>query len=209
MCGMSNDSWHVSGDYFEACSCDFLCPCMSSNLTATPTQGFCDVGLVFHINEGRAGDVSLDDLNFVVVASTPGVMGEGNWKVGVIIDERATEQQAQALTGIASGQAGGPMANLGPLLGEFAGVERRPIEFNKDGLSRSVSVPGMIEQVIEGVPSPVVEGDVLYLDNTVHPANPRIGLATAERTSIHAFGIDWDDSSGKTNGHLAPFDWSG
>src|SRR5437763_10645188 len=147
MCGMSTESWHVSGDYFEACSCDFLCPCIYTNLSATPTQGFCDVGLIFHVDHGQAGAVSLDGLNFVVLASTPGPMGEGQWKVGLIIDERASEEQTQALTGIASGQAGGPMANLAPLLGEFAGVERGPIEFHKDGMSHSVSIPGMIEGV--------------------------------------------------------------
>jgi len=25
---------------------------------------------------------------------------------------------------------------------------------------------------------------------------------------MHAFGIDWNDTSGKNNSHLAPFTWS-
>jgi hypothetical protein len=204
---MTNGSWHVSGDYFEACSCDFLCPCVYTNMTAKPTQGHCDVGLIFHVNHGHSGDVSLDGLNFAVLAHTPGIMSEGNWTVGLIIDERASDAQTEALTGIASGQAGGPMANLGPLLGNFAGMERRPIEFKKNGMSYSVSIPQMVDEAVEGVPSPIAEGEPIYLDNTVHPANSRLGLATASRGHIHAFGIDWDATSGKANGHFAPFDW--
>jgi hypothetical protein len=206
---MANGPFHVSGDYFEACNCDFVCPCFASNLTAKPTHGYCDFGLVFHINHGHSGDISLDGLNFVVLTHTPGIVSEGNWTVGLIIDERASEEQAQALAGIASGQAGGPMANVAPLVGTIAGIERRPIEFKKDGMSRSVKVPGALEEVIEGVPSTVAEGEPLYLENTFHPANSRLALATASETHFHAFGIDWDDTSGKTNGHFAPFDWSG
>jgi hypothetical protein len=182
---------------------------MSSNLTATPTKGHCDVTLAFHIDHGHAGGVSLDDLNFIVVGHTPGVMGAGDWTVGLIIDERANDEQAQALAGIASGQAGGPMAGLAPLLGSFAGIERKPISFSKSGMSYSVTVPGTVDQAIEGYPSPVVEGEALFLDNTVHPANARLALATASRAHTHAFGIDWDETSGKTNGHFAPFDWTG
>lgn len=204
---MTNVSWQVRGEYFEACSCDYLCPCVPSNLTAQPTKGHCDVGLVFHIDQGAFGNVALDGLNFVVVAHTPGVMMNGDWTVGVILDERASDEQAEALTGIASGQAGGPMAALAPLLGTFAGLERKPIEFKKDGMSRSVSVPGMLDQAVEGVASLSAEGDTLYIENAAHPANTRLALATASRGHIHAFGIDWDETGGKTNGHFAPFEW--
>jgi len=206
---MTSASWHVHGEYCEACSCDYLCPCIPSNLTARPTKGHCDVGLVFHVEHGRFGEVSLDDLNFVVVAHTPGVMGDGNWTVGLIIDERASDEQTEALTGIASGQAGGPMAALGPLIGDFRGVERKSIEFKKSGMSRSVSIPGLLEEALEGFPSAVVEGEPMYIENTAHPANSRLALATASGGHIHAFGVDWDETSGKTNAHFAPFDWRG
>ena len=63
----------------------------------------------------------------MVVGHTPGNMGEGNWKVGLLVDDGSTGAQRDALTAIASGQAGGPMANMAPLIGEFAGVETAPI----------------------------------------------------------------------------------
>jgi len=167
------------------------------------------VAIAFRVDQGQFGNVSLDGLGFVVVAQTPGVMGEGNWTVGLIVDERATSEQADALTAIASGQAGGPMAGLAPLIGTFAGVERKPIEFTVEGMSRSISVPDLLDQAAEGVPSPVAEGEPLYIDNTLHPVNSRLALATAPRSHIHAFGIDWDATGGKTNAHYASFAWHG
>ena len=134
-------------------------------------------------------------------------MGKGEWSVGVITAEGATAEQQQALTAIASGQAGGPMAALSPLLGKFLGVESKPIHFQKNGLNRSVSIPGILDQACEGIPSPISQGEPLYIDNTLHPANARLALAHATRSHLHAFGLDWDDTSGKNNGHFAPFNW--
>ncbi len=139
-------SWQLSGEYCETCSCDFLCPCIPSNLTARPTQGDCYFLFGFDVTEGRYGTVSLDGLKFAVVGHTPGVMVEGNWSVGLIVDERASAEQVEAVTAIASGQAGGPMSALGPLIGKFLGVERKPIQFTKNGMRRSVSIPGVLEQ---------------------------------------------------------------
>ena len=71
---MSNAQWQINGEYFEACSCDFVCPCPTSGLAAPPTKGFCDAGLVFHVDRGRYGAVALDDLSFAVLLHTPGPM---------------------------------------------------------------------------------------------------------------------------------------
>jgi hypothetical protein len=204
---MSIPAWQISGDYFETCNCDYLCPCISSNLAAQPTKGHCDAAMVFHIDHGQYGAVKLDGLNFAVLIHAPDVMGQGNWAVGLITDDQATADQQQALMAIASGQAGGPPAALGPLLGQFLGAESKPIHFQKNGLSRSVSIPGILEQACEGVPSPVAADAPLYVDNTLHPANARLALAKATRSHLHAFGINWDDTSGNNNGHFAPFHW--
>jgi len=100
------------------------------------------------------------------------------------------------------------MAALGPLVGRVAGVERRPISFELDGLKRSVKAGELIDQACEGVPGPARAGEPIYLDNTCHPVNAKIALAKAIRSRFHAFGIGWDDSSGRRNGHFAPFAWS-
>lgn len=206
---MASASWQVSGDYFETCSCDFLCPCLPSNLAAKPTRGTCHAALVFHVEQGDYQGLSLDGLNFAVLLQTPDAMGLGNWSVGVVTDQAASPDQQQALVAIASGQAGGPMAALSPLIGNFLGVEARPIHYQKNGLNRSVSIPGILDQEAAGLPSAVVQGEPIYIDNTAHPANSRLALARAVRSHLHAFGLDWDDTTGQNNGHFAPFNWRG
>jgi hypothetical protein len=204
---MSGTAWKITGDYFETCNCDYLCPCIPSNLAAQPTYGHCDVALAFRIDEGNFGDVKLDGLKFVVVMHSPAAMGDGNMTVGLITDEGASEAQQQAMISIASGQAGGPMAALAPLVGTFAGAESAAIEYKQDGNSRSVEVPNLVRQGVEGYPGGNSE-EPLHIGNTVHPANSTLALGRATETHFHVFGIDYD-SDGGTNGHFAPFSWQG
>src|SRR5438874_9821688 len=136
---MANVQWQISGDYFEACSCDSVCPCPTSGLAARPTKGACDAGLVFHVERGRHGSTTLDGLNFAVLLHTPGPMIQGNWTVGLVVDERASKEQREALTTIASGQGGGPMAALAPLIGTFGGVEAKAIRITSQGMHREVA----------------------------------------------------------------------
>ena len=206
---MANPAWQVTGEYFETCSCDYVCPCILTNLAAKPTKGACTFAMAFQIDRGRFGGVTLDGLGFAIVGMTPGVMGEGNWKVGVVVDERATAEQEQAIVGIASGQAGGPVAALGPLVGTFLGAEKKAIRFEKSGLRRKVTIPGVLEQEAEGVPSASKSGEPMVLDNTAHPANARLALMHAIRSRLTIFGLSWDDASGRHNGHFAPFNWQG
>ena len=30
-------SWEITGEYFENCNCDILCPCITSSLQGPPT----------------------------------------------------------------------------------------------------------------------------------------------------------------------------
>ncbi|TMC46036.1 MAG: DUF1326 domain-containing protein [Chloroflexi bacterium] len=206
----TTNEWELSGEYFETCSCDYLCPCIiSTNFSARPTKGWCAFAMVFQIQRGRFGSEALDGLSFAVIGRTPGVMLEGSWEVGLITDQRAKPAQQQALGAIVGGQAGGPMANLAPLLGKFLGVESKPIQFQSEGMQRSVSIPGVLEQALTGVGAAEDAREPMHVDNTLHPANPRLALAKATRSHLHAFGIDWDDDSGKNNGHFAPFAWKG
>ncbi len=101
------------------------------------------------------------------------------------------------------------MAALAPLVGQVAGVERRPISFEIDGLTRTVRAGGLIDQACTGVASGIDSAQAIGLDNTAHPVNSRLSLAKATRSSFHAFGFDWDDSTGTRNGHIAPFSWTG
>jgi hypothetical protein len=199
--------WRIRGEYMETCNCSFLCPCIGSNLAARPTEGDCKAAIALRIDEGEKDGVQLGGLAFIVLMRAPGPMGDGNIKVGLIVDEKADGEQTSAIGAIASGSAGGPMAALGPLVTEFAGVEKRPISFEIDGLHRTVTAGELIDQSLAGVPSVPREGEPIYLDNTLHPVSSRLALAEATNSRFHAFGIDWEDASGTRNGHFAPFAW--
>jgi hypothetical protein len=203
---MANPQWQINGEYFEACSCDSVCPCPTSGLAARPTKEVCDAGLVFNVQRGQYGSTRLDGLSFAVLLHTPGPMIQGGWTVGLVVDERASKEQRDALTTIASGQSGGPMAALAPMIANFGGVEAKPIRIESSGMRRSVSIAGMLDIAVEGIPG-AKDSEPIYLDNVGHPAASRLALAKASRSHMHAFGINWDDTSGRNNGHFAPFAW--
>ena len=201
--------WNIKGRYMETCNCTFICPCIGTNLTARPTEGDCKAAIAMQIEKGEKDGVTLDGISFIVLLYSPGAMADGDIKVGLIVDEKANEAQTEAIGAIATGAAGGPMAALGPLVGEVAGIEKRPITFEVDGMNYAVKAGELIDQAITGVASASAEGEPIYLENTCHPVSPRLALANATRSSFHAFGIDWDDSSGTRNGHFASFAWNG
>lgn len=199
-------SWRVKGEYFESCSCDYVCPCPTSGLLATPTKESCTFAFVHRIDDGQYGNTKLDGLCFAVVGKTPGPMANGNWSVGLITDQRASQEQQQAIVAIASGQGGGPMAALAGLISNFLGVESAPITFEQDGLRRSAKVGNAIDQAVEGVPGANPD-EPIYLDNIGHPVSARLALAKARYSHIQAFGLRWDDESERNNGHFASFSW--
>ena len=201
--------WNIKGRYMETCNCTFICPCIATNLTARPTEGDCKAAIAMQIEKGEKDGVTLDGISFIVLLYSPGAMADGDIKLGLIVDDKANEAQTDAIGAIATGAAGGPMAALGPLVGEVAGIEKRPITFEVDGMNYAVKAGELIDQAITGVASASAEGEPIYLENTCHPVSPRLALANATRSSFHAFGIDWDDSSGTRNGHFASFAWNG
>ncbi len=204
---MSN--WQINGEYMETCNCTFLCPCITANLAAQPTEGDCQAAITMRIDKGSKDGVQLDGVSFIVMLHSPGVMAAGNITVGLIIDESASDSQVEAISAIATGAAGGPMAALAPLVGKIAGVERRQIQFEMDGINRTVRAGDLVDQACEGVPSPSAPGQAVGIDNTVHPVNSRLNLAKATRSVFNVFGMKWKDSSGTRNGHFAPFAWAG
>ena len=200
-------AWQISGQYMETCSCTFLCPCITTNLAGTPTEGDCQAALGLRIDKGSKDGVSLDGLKLVMLLESHGPMGAGNMTVGLIVDDAASQEQVDAIAEIAGGKAGGPMAMLAPLVGNFAGVQRAPVTFTQDGNTWSVRAGDSIDQACEALTN--MDGQPTYLDNVSHPMNSRLGLAKATRSRFDAFGIRWQDDTGSRNGHFAPFSWSG
>ena len=205
---MTTPAWNISGQYVETCSCDFVCPCILGQMAVRPSKGSCTFAMAMQVERGSFGDVPLNGLTFIVLAMTPEEMGKGNWSVGLVIDERATAAQRDAIIAIASGAAGGPMAPLAGLIGKFLGAEQAPIRIERDGKKFTVTAGKLVDMAGEGAmgidPNAT---EPMYLENTGHPVSSRLAVAHASKSHVHAFGLTWDDASGKNNGHYAPFDW--
>jgi hypothetical protein len=198
-------SWRLKGSYVETCSCDLICPCNAS-FDHGAVYDYCRVTLAFAIADGEIEGTGVSGLNVVAVADTPKVMTEGNWKLGLFVDERASDEQMEKLVGVFSGQKGGPMDALAPLVGEIVGVERAAIEVVDDGLRHSVRVGGAIDFEIEDiVPFGVETGKPVRFDGMFHPAGSNLTIAEATRSKIDAFGIRFE---GKTGLSTSQFAWA-
>jgi len=198
-------SWTLKGSYAETCSCDLMCPCNLS-FDHGATYDYCRATLAFNIREGEIEGTDVSGLKAVFIVDSPKVMTDGNWKVGVFIDDQATDEQADKLTAVFTGQLGGPMEALGPLVGEMLGVERVPIEMVDDGLRHSVRVGDAIDFEIEDiVPFGVETGEPARLTGIFHPAGSTVTAAEAKRSKISAFGIEYE---GKTGLSTSEFSWA-
>jgi hypothetical protein len=203
-------SWNVQGQYYETCSCDFICPCLPAQMAVSPTKGSCTFAMAFQIERGTYGTVALNGLGFIVLGFTPGPMGHGNWSVGLVIDERASAEQRVAITAIACGAAGGPMAAISGLIGKFLGHASAPIAFERSGVKWAVKASSFVDMAAQGAmglnPGAM---EPLHLENTGHPAADRFALAHAVTSHVNALGLSWDDISGTNSGQYAPFAWQG
>jgi hypothetical protein len=198
-------AWKLTGSYAETCSCELMCPCNLS-FDHGATYDFCRATLAFDIHEGEIEGTDIAGLKVVVIIDTPKVMTDGNWRLGMFIDERGSDEQADKLGRVFSGQLGGPMAGLVPLVGEVAGVERARIEVHHDGLRHGVRVGDAIDFEIEDiVPFGVESGRPVRFDGMFHPVASDLTMAEAKRSRISAFGIEYE---GKTGLSTSEFSWA-
>ena len=198
-------SWKLKGSYTETCSCDLICPCNAS-FDHGAVYDYCRVVLVFSIGEGDVEGTDVSGLHVAAIADTPKVMTEGNWRIGLLVDERADDEQMGKLTAVFTGELGGPMAGLVPLIGEVLGIERAPFEVVDDGLRHSVRIGDGIDFEIEDiVPFGIETGEPVKLVGMFHPAGSTLTVAEATRSRISAFGIEYE---GKTGLSSSDFSWA-
>jgi hypothetical protein len=198
-------AWHLKGSYVETCSCDLICPCNAS-FDHGATYDYCRVVLAFNIKDGEIEGTDVSGLKVAAIADTPKVMTDGNWKLGVFVDENASDEQMEKLVGVFGGQMGGPMEALGPLVGEMLGVERAAIEIVDDGLRHSVKVGDVIDFEIEDiVPFGIETGVPVRFEGMFHPVGSDLTIAEATRSKINAYGIEYE---GKTGLSKADFSWA-
>jgi hypothetical protein len=206
-----SEAWWLSGEYLENCNCEMLCPCLlgprnaRGGALARPTEGHCDVPLVFRIAQGAAGPVSLAGTHAALAVYTPAAMGEGDWRVALYLDSGANADQRAALERIFTGRAGGVMARLSFLVSEWLPTRVAPIEFGHDGRRRWARIPNVLDVEIEGVEG--ADGAESWIDNVKHFVSRRLAAARASRGMYRDHGLNWNNTG--RNGHYASFDWRG
>jgi hypothetical protein len=198
-------AWKVRGTYLETCSCEFMCPC-TFDLAHGADYDRCNATLVFNVTDGEVEGIDVGGIVVVIVADTPKVMTEGNWRLGMFIDEKASDEQAEKLQGVFSGELGGPMAALTPLIGEILGVQRAAIDVREDGLRHSVRIGDAADFDIEDVvPFGIETGEPARIAGVFHPAGSEFRVAEARGANISAFGIDYEGKSAIT---ASQFSWA-
>lgn len=199
-------AWRLEGTYFESCSCDAICPCTWSALTAKATNERCNALLAFHVNSGDVEGVDVSGLSFGMLLDTPQLMSDGNWRVGAFLDAAGSEEQQGALGRVVSGELGGPPAMLGPLIGEMIGVQVVPITFEESGGTHRVQIGDDV--AVEVAEFTALEGgSPVVLDNVFHPAASTLTVAPATKSSVSAMGVSFGAPG--NSGFAAPFSWAG
>jgi hypothetical protein len=198
-------SWALSGTYFENCTCEGACPCTASSFQWPADKDFCDVMFAFHVDSGEIDGTAVEDRSVVLLVHIPQAQAtDGNWKLGLYVDERASGEQAEKLGAVFGGQLGGPVAALAPLVGEVAGVERAPISFVDDGLNHRVTVGDAIDTEVEDLTPPGSSEPTRY-ENIEHLAGPSVTVARATSSRVSGFGIEFEGKAGSS----AAFAWNG
>jgi hypothetical protein len=94
---------------------------------------------VFGIKDGTLGDTDLSGVNVVMGYMAPSNISSGNLKLGIVVDEDASDQQVDALERIFKGDEGGVFEDFVSLVGEWLGAERAPVSFS-DGDEPSAKI---------------------------------------------------------------------
>jgi hypothetical protein len=199
-------TWRLEGTYFENCNCDMICPCTTSGLSAPSDNERCNVAFVFHVDTGEVGGLDVGGLTVCLVADTPALMGDGGWKLGLLMDSAASTEQAEALGAVFGGQLGGPMASLAPLIGEMAGMQVSEMTYSNDGKRHQVTVGNAVEMAVEDFVSPLdPTGLGVRVSGVGFPADT-LAAGRSSTARVDVFGMAWDNE-GK-NSFSAPFAWS-
>lgn len=199
-------AWSIEGTYFENCNCDFACPCTVTSLASHATQDRCQILVAYHVTRGQIEGVDVAGRTIALIGDAPAQMLQGNWRVGLIIDDKASQEQADKLAGVFSGKMGGPPSHLSTLFGQMLGIERNPIEYRDDGHKHHLNVGDDIAVTVEDyVPEGMSEPTRLV--GVMHPSNTTLTIARPTSSRVKAFGMEFRNA-GKS-AFSAPYRWSG
>jgi hypothetical protein len=185
-----NVAYELQGTLLEACSCDVLCPCW---IGEDPDGGTCDAFIAYHFDAGTINGVDVGGLNLANVVRIPGNVLAGSWKVAIFVDDRATDEQLNALVEAYGGKLGGPLADLAGLVGEVLDVRRAKISHEiRDGAG-TLRIDDFLTSEMAPYQGP--DGSSTTLQNTIFstvPGSPAyVGKASSHTVNLPEFGMVW------------------
>jgi hypothetical protein len=160
--------YQFEGTLLEACNCDVLCPCW---IGEDPDNGTCQSVVAYHLDTGAIRGVDVSGLTLANVVFIPGNVLAGNWKALLYVDDRASDEQLEALVDAFSGKLGGPLADLAQLIGEQLGVVRAPIS-HEVVEGRGMLRVGDDTVVAEMEPYRGADGSITTLQNSIFSTVP-------------------------------------
>ncbi len=123
--------YQLEGDLLEVCDCNVLCPCW---IGEDADNGTCDAIIGYRVEKGSVNGTDISGLAVAIAGHIPGNILQGNWRVALFVDDRASKQQEEALISVWTGKLGGPIADFAKLVGEVVSIQRAPITFEvKEG----------------------------------------------------------------------------
>jgi hypothetical protein len=183
--------YSLKGTLLEACSCGVLCPCW---IGEDPDGGECYAVVGYHFDTGQIRGVDVSGLSLLTIAHIPGNVLAGNWEVVVLVDERATDDQREAILAAFTGELGGPLADLAELIGTVKGIEIVPIRHEIAEGVGSLEVPGVMEAETEPYRGP--DGSVTTLRESIFstvPGSPAwVAKAERNRVNLPQYGMVWE-----------------
>lgn len=151
-------TWTIKGRELANCNCSYGCPCQ---FNALPTYGNCEAAVGYQIDEGNFGDVRLDGLLCAAVYTWPGAVHDGKGTMQLIIDDRATEEQRNALLTIMSGGETEPMMTMWSVFTAMCDTQleslskRIELEVDVENRVGRIVVPDVFETTGEPIRNPV------------------------------------------------------
>jgi hypothetical protein len=201
--------WEFKGRELVNCNCEYGCNCQ---FNALPDKGHCHAVAGIQIDEGHYGDTRLDGLKVGAIFKWPGPIHEGNGEALAFVDERADEQQREALLKIMTGQDTDPFATMFAVYASTVTNMHEPvfapIEFEVDveGRRGRLSVPGYVEMTGEPIRNKVSGQESraqIRLPAGFEYEVADIGSASS-RTTGGPMQVDFGDSYGQfANLHLS------
>jgi hypothetical protein len=180
----------MRGYLLGACSCDWGCPC---SFNARPTKGFCEGGYVWHVTEGEYADVKLDGVTFCWIASSPGPLHEGNVTAQVVIDERATPAQREAILKVSEGKEGGPFAVFAAVTSKFLEPVFARFDVKIDGLHSYAKAGNVLDIEIAPIENPVTGArEQLQLRKPTGFTSTWADLGKSRRFSVRTSGLRYE-----------------